>query len=225
MSWSAALTQWHHHTEEMTLLKKRYRTVWSTLHLEILQYRPSDHSVYRNFYQELLRGITNFPRRKYWQYSSILSPNILEREGDWYTYDNIFFWEKEEVLELMESAYDPEKEQPFTRPYPKEIMELAHTCLTLSDKSLIRHVPEVYVILYADGNANFCDREQNQISLPEYIRLSVEDMEGVYRITVNFLHVDVYFYKTWKEAPENDFPCIFHVYVYDVINTDLIEEK
>lgn len=224
MKWSAALTQWYHHIRELETLKKRYKLVWYTLSPDLFQYRPSDHSVYRKFYNDLMGGITHFPRQMYWQYPCILSPNILEREGDWYTYENIFFWEKEEVLELLEVDFDPD-ETAFTRPYPKELLELAHGCLTLCEKKLVRHVPEVYVILYADGSAYFCDSEGVHIFLPQIIGLTVEDMDGTYRVTANFLHINVSFYKTWKDAQENEFPCIFHVYVYDVVNTDPTEEE
>lgn len=216
MSFSAALTKFSHHMDLIRALQERYRKVYTLLPLEIFQLTPTSARIYQDLYEELLEGITWFPRQEFWQYPYVFSPNVLKDETDWYRYENIFLWEKEEVLKILQlENYDPFRDFIFTRPYHREIMELMHGCFMLSAKRLVRHVPEVYVILYEDGSVYFCDKEKNHMEFPE-ITLSSELREQYHIVTVEFLHNKQIFYG----GLQGPYPRIFPIHVYDVVNSD-----
>ena len=217
MNFSASLTKFSEHFPWIRILQKRFRDVNCNIPLEILQLRP-DPWTYQKLYRDLLIGITFFLRKEYWQYSCVFSPNVLPYEASGHLYENIFLWEKEDVLEKLGLDYDPD-EYVFTRPYPKEIVDLMHGCYSLSFKKLIRHVPAVYVILYADGTVYFCDGEKNRLSFPEFT-LSSEIWQKYWRVTVGFLHITYNFYADYENLREEEYPKMFQIYVYDVTNSD-----
>ena len=224
MTFSSALTRWSDHILWIRQLQKRYEiTAHERISLDILE-KMYPHQNYEIFYlylfKTLLTGIEFFPRKEYWQYPYIFSPHPIKPEPDSNWYENIFFWEKEEVLELLgiDPALLTEPAHRFPPRHSREAVDMMYGVYTLTEKKIIRHVPDVYVAIYADGSANICDNNLNEISLPGISLTTGRYNEIFYTATVEFLHLSSVFH---AEIGKSTFPVCSRIRVYDIINSDL----